>query len=128
MPIKESVCYKLSLHTHDEEHFHHPQTLKLASSTHSKWILNRDRKHNEIFQKVAKNILQRQNINSQINSRFTRATNLKIGAYVSAPSFVAQKGISKKLQPNRNGPFQTIDQPTDITYKFIDSNNKNCST
>ena len=37
-PTKESICYNLynlSLHTHDEDHFHHPQILKLASGTHA---------------------------------------------------------------------------------------------
>ena len=31
-PTTESMCYYLPLHTHDEDHFHHPQFLKLASS------------------------------------------------------------------------------------------------
>ena len=43
-PNKDSVCYNLPLHTHDEDHFHHPQILKLASGTHTEWILNRDKK------------------------------------------------------------------------------------
>ena len=67
---KESICYNLPLHTHDEDHFHHPQILKLASAAHTEWILNRDKKHNEIYQKVTKKLLERHNINSQINSRF----------------------------------------------------------
>ena len=33
-PTKESLYYNLLLHTHDEDHFHHPQNLKLASGTH----------------------------------------------------------------------------------------------
>ena len=33
-PNKDSICYNLPLHTHDEDHFHHPQILKLASGTH----------------------------------------------------------------------------------------------
>ena len=41
-PTKESSCYNLSLHMHDEDQFHHPQILKLASGTHIKWILKRD--------------------------------------------------------------------------------------
>ena len=53
-PTKESICCNLPLHTHDEDHFHHPQVLKLASGTHSKRILNRDKKHNEIYQNVTK--------------------------------------------------------------------------
>ena len=56
-PTKESICYNLPLHTHDEEHFHHLQILKLASGTHTEWILNRDKKHNEIYQKVIKKML-----------------------------------------------------------------------
>ena len=34
-PNKDSVCYNLPLNTHDEDHFHHPQILKLASGTHT---------------------------------------------------------------------------------------------
>ena len=32
-PTKESTCNNLPLHNHDEDHFHHPQILKLASGT-----------------------------------------------------------------------------------------------
>ena len=59
-----------------------------------------------------------------MNSRFTPATNLKIGTYVLIPNFTAQKGISKKLQPLRKGSYQIIDKPTDVTYKLIDLNKK----
>ena len=65
-PNKESICYNLPLHTHDEDHFHHPQILKLASGTHTEWILNRDKIQNEMYQKVTRKLLQRQNINDQI--------------------------------------------------------------
>ena len=90
-PNKDSICYNLPLHTHDEDHFHLPQILKLASGTHTEWILNRDKKHNEIYQKVTKKLLQRQNINEQINSRFTPASDLKIGTFVLIPNFNTQK-------------------------------------
>ena len=69
-------------------------------------------------------MLQRQNIYSQIISRFTPATNLKIGTYVLIPSLTTQKGISKKLQLLQKGPYQLIDKPTDVTYKLIDLNKK----
>ena len=29
------ICCNLPLHTHDEDHFHHPKILKLAFSTHT---------------------------------------------------------------------------------------------
>ena len=86
--------------------------------------LNRDKKHNEIYQRVTKKLLQRQNINEQINSRFTPASDLKIGTFVLIPNFNTQKGISKKLQPLLKGPYQIIAKPTDVTYKITDSDQK----
>ena len=123
-PNKDSICYNLPLHTHDEDTFHHPQILKLASGTHSEWILNRDKKHNEIYQKVTKKLLQRQNINNQISQRFTPATDLKVGTFVLKPNFQTQKGTSKKLQPLRKGHYQIIAIPTEVTYKLSDTTKK----
>ena len=99
--------------------YHYIPTMKIT-----KYPWWGDKKNNEIYQKETKKLLQRQNINSQINSRFTPAINLKIGTYVLIPNFSTQKGISKKLQPLRTGPYQTIDKPTDVTYKFTDLNKK----
>ena len=69
-------------------------------------------------------MLQRQNINEQINSRFTPASDLKIGTFVLIPNFNTQKAISKNLQPLRKGLYQIIAKPTDVTYKITDSNQK----
>ena len=41
-PNKETICYNLPLHTHDED----LEFLKLASGTHIEWTLNRYKKHN----------------------------------------------------------------------------------
>ena len=65
-------------------------------------------------------MLQRQNINEQINSRLTPATDSKIGTCVLIPNFNTQKRISKK----RKGPYKIIAKPTDVTYKLTDSNQK----
>ena len=48
-PNKDSKGYNLSLHTHDDDHFHHPQILKLVSGTRTEWILIRDKKHTGIY-------------------------------------------------------------------------------
>ena len=122
--IKESICYNLPLHTHDEDHFHHPQILKLASGTHTEWILNRDKKDNEIYQKVTKKLLQRQNINEQINSRFTPASDLKIGTFVLIPNFNTEKESLKNYNPFEKDHTKIIAKPTDVTYKITDSNKK----
>ena len=29
-PKKDSICYNLPLHAHDEDHFHHPQNIKFS--------------------------------------------------------------------------------------------------
>ena len=58
-------------------------------------MLNRDKKHNENYQKETKKLLQRQNLNNQIISRFTSATDLKIGTFVLFSNFTTQKGTSK---------------------------------
>ena len=89
-PNKDSICYNLPLHTHDEDHFHHLQILKLASATHTEWILNRDKKHNEIHQKITKILLQRKNIHHQITSRLTPATDLNIRTFVLFQNFTTQ--------------------------------------
>ena len=94
-PNKDSICYNLPFHTHDEDNFHHQQILKLDSGTHTEWILNRGKNHNEIYQKMTKILLQRQNINHQINSQFKPAADLKIGTFVLIPNFTTQEGISK---------------------------------
>ena len=128
-PTKESVCYNLPIDTHDEDHYHHPKNSKLASGLHTVWILNRDEKQNNFYQEKAKKVLKRQNIVAAVNlhkknSQFTAATSLKIGTCVLISNFMTEKNISKKLQPNRKGPFQIIDKPTDVTYQLINSNLK----
>ena len=72
-------------------------------------------------------MLQRQNINHQIHSRVKPSADLKIGTFVLIFNFTKQKGISKKLQPLRNGPYQIIDKPTDVTYKLTDTSKKKIS-
>ena len=52
------------------------------------------------------------------------ATDSKIGTFLLTPNFNTQKGISKKLQPLRKGPYQIIDKPTEKTYKLTDSSMK----
>ena len=52
------------------------------------------------------------------------ATDLKIETFVLIPKFKTQKGISKKSQPLRKGPYQIIVKPTEVTYKLTDLTKK----
>ena len=53
-----------------------------------------------------------------------QATDLKIGTFVLIPNFNTEKGISKKLQPLRKGPYQLNAKPTEVTYKLTDLTKK----
>ena len=48
-PTKKPMCYNLPVHTDNEDHFHHPQFLKLAFGPHTKWISNRYKKNTMKF-------------------------------------------------------------------------------
>ena len=52
------------------------------------------------------------------------ARDSKIGTLVLIPNFNTQKGISKKLQPLRKGPYQKINKFTEVTYKLTDSSKR----
>ena len=52
------------------------------------------------------------------------ATDLKIGITVLIANFHTQKGISKKLESIRKGPYQIIAKPTEVTFKLTDSTKK----
>ena len=80
---KNSICYDVTLHTDPEDHFHHPQILKLASETHTEWIFNPDKKHLDLYQNIAKKMLQCQNIRFQMNSRFTPNRNIRLIIFYS---------------------------------------------
>ena len=92
-------------------HFHHSQILKLASSTHTEWILNRDEKHNEIYQKPTKKLLQRQKVNHQINSRFTPTTDSKIGTFVLIPYFNTKKESLQNYNLFKKGHTKYLPNP-----------------
>ena len=97
--------------------------MKLASGTHKVWISNRDKKHNEIYQK-------RQKVVTKTNYPFSNTFTLyiiiktKVGTLVLIPNIIIQKGTSKKLQPIGQGRYQVMEKPTDVTYKLIDHNKK----
>ena len=78
----------------------------------------------KVIASLTKKMLQRQSVITQINSRFTPATNLEIGKFALNTKCTTQKGISKKIQPLRKGLYQIIEKPTDVTYKLIDTRKK----
>ena len=50
------------------------------------------------------------------------ASDLKTGTFVFILNLTLQKGISKKLQPDRKGPNQITEKFRDVTYKLLDHN------
>ena len=113
-PNKDSICHILPLLTDDEDQFHHPQISKLASGTHIEWILTRDKKHSELYQKVTKKIVTK--IKYKYPNKFTIYTSYRLKKMNICSIFTTQKGISIKLQPLPKGPYQIIDKPT-VQYR-----------
>ena len=74
------------------------------------------------FIKNNKEIVTKTKYKLSHNSRFTPATDLKIGTFV--PNFTTQKEISKKTATLQKGPYQIIDKPTDVTYQLTHSSKK----
>ena len=122
----QSICCNLPLHTHDEDHFHHPQILKLASGTHIEWILNRNKNKMKFIKKLPKTITKTE---CSITKKFTIHTSYKpknwnVCLTTKLCNLKRKKEYIKKLQPIRKGPFQIFDKTTDVTYIPIDSNKK----
>ena len=89
---------------HDEDHFLQLQTLKLATQTHTELILNREKKTQKIYQKIAKKLLQRENVQSPVNSRFYPRHVFKKRKISLKTKFFNRKK-KKKKPPIRKEPF-----------------------
>ena len=103
-PTKESICYYLLSHTHDEDHFHQPQILKLASGTHTECTLNRDLKKWNLPNKSQKTITKTE---CSIPNTFTIYTSYKPKNWNVCldPKFCNTKGNIQKFTTN---PKRTI--------------------
>ena len=90
MPTYKRInLFYLPLHTHDEDHFDRPQILKLASGTHTESILNRNKKHNEGYQKIAKKTFTK--TECSITYKFTIHTSYKPKNWNICPNSSTQK-------------------------------------
>ena len=67
----EPVIFIANSSKKTQRYFHHPQISKLASGADADWILNKDKKHKDFYQKIAKKLSQ--NVQAQINSEFAPA-------------------------------------------------------
>ena len=105
-PNKDSVCYNVSLNTHDADHFHHPQILKLASGTYTEGILNRHKKHNEIFKKSCKEIVTK--TKHSISNKLTFYTSIKSKSRNISfrTKFFIQKRNSKNYKVSEKDSFK----------------------
>ena len=61
---------------------------------------------------------QNKHLRSFINRCFGAAQPRKIDTYVLVVNKATQIGISKKIQPQKIGPFKLIDTPTLVTYRL----------
>ena len=61
---------------------------------------------------------QNKHLRRFINRSFGTAHPFKINTYVLVVNKATQIGISKKIQPQKIGPYKIIDTPTLVTYKL----------
>ena len=123
-PSQDSPCNSLPTHTHTDHLGHHPQNRKLQKGTFAHWFLNREKIHSEVHNEVHNYLNQNKHLRTFINRRFGAAQPLKINSYVLVVNKATQIGISKKIQPQKIGPYKIIDTPTLVTYKLEDFSGK----
>ena len=99
---------------------HHPQTKKLQKGTFAHWFLIREKTHSEVYNEVHNYLILNKNIRTFINGRFGTAQPLKLNTYVMVVNKATQICVSKKLQPQKTGPYKIINTPTLVTYILED--------
>ena len=107
-PTKESICYNLRVYVTiyvTIRSFSSSNNLKISIRNTYRVDFKQRQNTQWNLQESNKKLLQKKNFNSKKNSRFTPATNLKIGTYVLIPNFTTQKIISKNLQLLKKGPY-----------------------
>ena len=119
-PTENSPCNSLPNHTNTDHLGHHLQFKKLQKKTFAHWFLNRGKIHSEIYNEVHNYSNQNKHLRTFINRRFGMAQPLKINSYVLEVNKTTQIGVSKKIQPQKIGPYKIIDTPTLVTYKLED--------
>ena len=119
-PTDSSPRLSLPQHTHTDHLGHHPQIKKLQKGTFEHWFLSREKIHSEVYNEIHNYLNQNEHLRPFINRHFGTAQPLKISTYVLIVNKATQLGISKKIQPQKVGPYKIIDTPTLVTYKLED--------
>ena len=119
-PTENSPCYSLLNHTITDHLGHHAQIKKLQKEIFAHWFFNREKMHSEIYNEVHNYLNQNKHLRTFINRRFGTAQPLKINTYVIVVNKTTQIGVSKKIQPQKVGPYKIIDTPTLVAYKLED--------
>ena len=78
---------------------------KLQKRTFAHWFLNREKIHLEIYNEVHNYLHHNKQIRTFINRRFGTTQTLKNITHVLIINKVTQIGISKKIQPQKIGPY-----------------------
>ena len=117
-PTENSPCYPLPNHTHTDYLGHHPQIKRLQKLFFAHWFFNRAKIHSEVYNEVHSYLNRNKYSRTFINRRFGTAQPLKINTYDLVVNKATQIGVSKKIQPQKIGPYKIFDTPTLVTYKL----------
>ena len=123
-PRENSPCNSIPNHTHTDHLAHRTHYKKLQKETFAHWFLNREKIHSEIYNEVHSYSNQNEHLRTSTNRRFGTARPLNINTYVLFVNKTKQIRVSKKIQPQKIGPYKIIDTPTLVTYKLEDFSGK----
>ena len=123
-PTENSPCISLPNHTHTDHLGHHPQIKKVPKGTSAHWFLNSEKIHSEDYNEVHNYLNQNKHLRIFINCRFGTAEPPKINTYVLVVNIATQIGVSKKIQPQKLGPYKIIDTPTLVIFTPEDFSGK----
>ena len=121
---ENSPCDSLPNHTHTDHLSHQSQIKSLQKGTFAHWFLNREKMHSEIFNEVHNYLDQNKHLRTFTNRRSGTAKPTKLNTYILVVNKTTQIGVSKKIQPQKFGPYKIIDTPTLVTYKLEHSSGK----
>ena len=123
-PSELSPCSFFPQHKHTDHLGCQPQIKKLQTGTFAHWFLNREQIHSEVYKEVHNYLNQNKHLRTFINRRFGKAQPLELYTYVSIVNKTTQIGMSKKIQPQKIGPYKIVDTPMLVTYKLEDFTGK----
>ena len=111
-------CQNLPLHTHYDKSNLNPFFHKILSKPIPQWILATEKAMIQIYHTVYENTKRKFNSFAYFNKTYNNPRPLDIGTFELKKNFL-HVHFSDKLKPLRIGPFEIINEISDIIYEIV---------